>query len=420
MTPFVAVLLAFAVGDRAVAMVAEGAFLHPPDPEREPSGPRAWRGAQRLDARRRARRGAGRRADRRDLAGASQPPCAAGTTRSALARQLDQLGGDVQGGRGRRRRSSGWSCEPVVHRRRRGALVLRCSAARPGSGDGCCSLTPAAPVAHGDDELAARGRRGDRVRPAALRICTCSSRPSAGKDGARLLLWVWAPALLVGAMTAYTSADGFVHAAVGLLARHGGQRPVPGLGAEPPAARATALRGRRVVGLAAVVLVTLAFQVQFQSGRRQAGATSRPAWTQGPGRASPSPPAQRGEARPFRRGSGRGGRSGRPAPRLSARGRLLPVLAGRDRGEHLPAGTWTTPQAPLPKATVSYYRRHREVPTLVVHLDADRREDRRRSCAPSAAAWTIRRSLVAPLVRHPAQAARSETVDDVLDRLPRL
>ena len=37
------------------------------------------------------------------------------------------------------------------------------------------------------------------------------------EDGARLLLWIWAPALLVGAMTAYTSADGFVHAAVGLL-----------------------------------------------------------------------------------------------------------------------------------------------------------------------------------------------------------
>ena len=36
-------------------------------------------------------------------------------------------------------------------------------------------------------------------------------------DGARLLFCVWAPAVLVGAMIAYTSADGFLRSAVGLL-----------------------------------------------------------------------------------------------------------------------------------------------------------------------------------------------------------
>ena len=41
--PFVAVFLAFSVGERTVVMVARGSFLHPPPGELEPSGARAWR-----------------------------------------------------------------------------------------------------------------------------------------------------------------------------------------------------------------------------------------------------------------------------------------------------------------------------------------------------------------------------------------
>ena len=34
--------------------------------------------------------------------------------------------------------------------------------------------------------------------------------------GAKLLIWIWAPAVIAGAMTAYTSAAGYVSSAVGL------------------------------------------------------------------------------------------------------------------------------------------------------------------------------------------------------------
>src|SRR5450759_1786419 len=34
--------------------------------------------------------------------------------------------------------------------------------------------------------------------------------------GAKLLIWIWAPAMIAGAMTAYTSAAGYVNSAVGL------------------------------------------------------------------------------------------------------------------------------------------------------------------------------------------------------------
>ncbi len=84
-------------------------------------------------------------------------------------------------------------------------------------------------------------------------------------DGARLLACVWAPAVLVGMMIAYTSADGFVRAAVALqpglvvsgLFLAWGLAPLP---------RRRTRAWPAVLGLAAVVLVTLALQVQFQAG----------------------------------------------------------------------------------------------------------------------------------------------------------
>jgi hypothetical protein len=51
--------------------------------------------------------------------------------------------------------------------------------------------------------------------------------------GAKLLIWVWAPSMIAGAMTAFTSAAGYVNAAVGLLPTllaSGGDREAGGRG----------------------------------------------------------------------------------------------------------------------------------------------------------------------------------------------
>ena len=74
--------------------------------------------------------------------------------------------------------------------------------------------------------------------------------------------------------------------------------------------------------------------------------------------------------------------------------------------------------SPLPKSTVSYYRRHREVPTLVAHLTqtAGKTASQLRAECGGLEYPPV---LVAPwyaLQRKPP----SETVEDVLDRLPRL
>ena len=75
-------------------------------------------------------------------------------------------------------------------------------------------------------------------------------------------------------------------------------------------------------------------------------------------------------------------------------------------------------EAPLPKATISYYRRHREAPTLVVHLT----ETAGKSAADlNRRVWWRKYPpvLVAPwyaIQRKPA----SDSVSDVLHRLPRL
>ena len=93
--------------------------------------------------------------------------------------------------------------------------------------------------------------------------------------GAQLLLSVWAPCVLAGAMTAYTSASGFGNGAVGLAAAVfvGGLflawalEEVPAAPRRleaPPAARPAPWVA--LVTLALVVCVTLVFQFQFQQG----------------------------------------------------------------------------------------------------------------------------------------------------------
>jgi hypothetical protein len=235
------------------------------------------------------------------------------------------------------------------------------------------------------------------------------------QDGARLLLWVWAPALLIGAMTAYTSADGLEHAAVGLLpgmVASGlflawGLAPLrSGRGAPWPA----------LAGLAAVVLVALVCQVQFQyggTGWRDLSARM----TSGPWQGIAVTPTQRLRLDRFAADLAGEARTG---------DRLLAYPQGAAlylywQGE-IAANTYQVYVAdvdsPLPKATVSYYRRHREVPTLVAHLTetAGKTAGQLRAECGGLGYPPV---LVAPwyaVHRKPP----SETVKEVLDRLPRL
>lgn len=185
------------------------------------------------------------------------------------------------------------------------------------------------------------------------------------KDGARLLIGIWAPALAIGAMTAYTSADGLVRAAVGLFSGLVVSGVFLAWGLEPLGCR----RGGAfwaVAGLGAIVVATLAFQVQFQSG---GAPISTLAWRMhdGPWKGIALTEPQRrlldGYAAAL-------ASEARPGDRLLAYPQAAAVYLFW-QGE-VAANTYqlyvASPDSPLPKATVSHYRRHREVPSLVVHV----------------------------------------------------
>jgi hypothetical protein len=234
-------------------------------------------------------------------------------------------------------------------------------------------------------------------------------------DGARLLVCVWAPALLIGAMTAYTSADGFVRAAVGLLSGV----VVSGLflawGLEP-LERYAGGRLWAALGLGAVVAATLAFQVQFQTGGAElTGLDAR--MHEGPWKGIALSDGQRRLVDAYAADLSR---AARPGDRLLA----YPQAAAfylHWPGE-IAANTYqlyvddTTSQ--LPKSTVSYYRRHREVPTLVAHVVRTRGKSEAELRSESGG-LEYPPVVVAPwyaLHRKPV----GESVDEVLERLPRL
>jgi len=188
------------------------------------------------------------------------------------------------------------------------------------------------------------------------------------QDGARLLAWIWVPALLLGAMTAYTSADGLERAAVGLLPGVVASSLFLAWGLEPLRLGTSAVRTRwlAAAGLAAVALVTLAMQVQFQQGGASPGDLSSRI-VDGPWRGIS---VTSGQAARLLRISEDLERHARPGDRLLVYPQgAAPYLYWH--GE-IAANTYqlyaADPDAPLPKATISYYRRHREVPTLLVHL----------------------------------------------------
>lgn len=412
MAPFVAVFLAVSVGHRAVTMVAEGALLQPPPPEPEPSGAFAWRVLSAWA-----------------LGGALVvvPVCLfvvaiAGRANLlrcwhytiGLARDLDQLGGAAKAVEV----SAGFlalvaSQWYIVLVAAASYLVYR---RRPSAGRWLLLLTPIALwVTATTSSLQAAG--AVIVYVAAAPYLYLFVPREKRLDGARLLFWVWAPALLVGAMTAYTSADGFVHSAVGLF---------PGVIASGlflawGLAPLTGGRGRgrpyaALVGLAGVVLVTLAFQVQFQFGGAALGDLSA-RMVSGPWRGIAVTPAQRQR---LDRYAADLADHARPGDRLLAYPRGAGCYLYWDGA--IAANTYqmvvSGPGSPLPKATVSHFRRHREVPTLVVHL-LDTRGKGPTELRDASGGLYYPPVGVAPwyaVHRKPAQ----ETTAEVLARLPRL
>ena len=240
MMPFVAVFLAFSVGERTVVMVARGSFLASAARRARAHRPRA-RGVRSARGRwaalvvvlpvRRAGRSRWRARQSPALLGLHHRP----------RRPARPAGGTAQGGRGGRgvRRSPPG---PVVHRRRRGRLAA--GVPRPPRSRAVAAAAHAAgPLADRDDESAARVRRRDRLRPGgAVSVPVRAGRAQGGRRAA-------AP-VGVGSGAAGGGDDG-VHERRRVrpcrrraAARHGGERPVPGLGARTAAEGSWRRRGR--------------------------------------------------------------------------------------------------------------------------------------------------------------------------------
>ena len=361
LTPFVAVLLAFSVGDRLIPSSATGGTKASSPVGSMPTGRIAWRVVSAWS-----------------LGGVLVivPAVAivvaiAGVANLrrcwdytiALARQLDQLGGTSKAGEISIAFGSLLVDQWYV------AVAAVASLAvfrlRPPAGRWLLLLTPPAIWLTGTtSEYGVAG--AVIVYALAAPYLYLYLPPGRRGAGARLLMGIWAPAVMIGAMTAYTSADGFVRAAVGLLSGLVVSGVLLAWGLEPLGRGRRAVSWAAAAGLAAVVAATLAFQVQFQAG----GAAS-PALVarmeDGPwkGIALTAP-----QERLLGEYSSDLAAAARPDDRLLAYPQAAALYLYWP-GE-VAANTYQMyvddPSSPLPKATVSYYRRHREVPTLVTHV----------------------------------------------------
>jgi hypothetical protein len=231
--------------------------------------------------------------------------------------------------------------------------------------------------------------------------------------GARLLLWVWAPAMIAGAMTSYTSAAGYVSAAVGFMPA----LVLSGLflAWALEAVWRPAVPWLALAVLVAVVGVTVAFQYQFeQRDVPYSQLTSR--FDSGPWWGIKVTPERRSLMDSY-------------AADLPAQTRADDALFVFDEGSGyylywngaIASNTYWGGLDPktgqLTQATVSYYRRHRVVPTLIVHLirtagmtDAE--------LQAASGGLDYPPTLVRPSYAFQRKPA-DETTQDVLARLPR-
>jgi hypothetical protein len=249
--------------------------------------------------------------------------------------------------------------------------------------------------------------------------------------GARLVLWVWVPALLAGPMTAFTSSAGYRNAAVGLLpallasglflawaleAAATGMAPGVG-GPESPGAsrRRAATPWLALVALVGVVAVTLVFQVQFQQeGRAPAELTRRCDF--GPWWGISVTPERYGQLRTFAADLKREGRADDQLLVFYQTCGLYLFWDGAIASNSY--SLWGEgPSAPLPQSTIEYYRRYRLAPTLAVHvLDTRGLSDAQLTADCGGLGYP-------PVVVRPWWAMQrrpaGETTAEVLARLPR-
>lgn len=369
--PFCAVFLAFALGRRSVGMVADFAFAHPPDPEGPPTGRSAWRalifwvlgGVAVLAPLSLLTLSFGVRNLQR---------CWAFT--SEVAWSLDQLGGAAKAfevARGFWRFY--WSRPYLIV----AALLIYFVYRRwPLPGRMLLAALPLALWLAGQTSM--RDAAGFVLVYAVLAPYLLLFVPRAKREtGARLLLWVWAPAMIAGAMTAFTSAAGYLNAAVGftpalLVSGVFVAWALEAVASAEPGGSGEACSGRlpwlALVVLVAVVGVTVVFQFQFQARDvPYAQLTSR--FDSGPWWGIKVTPERRrlldGFAGDLRAQSGPGDAllvfSQACGYYLYWKGEIAANSYCLSNADEM---------APLPQSTFSYYRRHRIVPTLVVHLIA--------------------------------------------------
>ena len=208
--PFYAVFLAFAQGRRAVAMLSEGALLHPPDPEGPPTGKAPWRALSAWVL------GGALVLVPLGLVMLSFGPrnLAAQLAVHDVGRTvLHQLGGaskalEVAQGFWR---FITWRPYLVV-----AALLVYLVFLRwPRVGRALLAALPVALwLAAQRPMLWASGyvQIYAFMTPYLYLFIPRERRAT----GAKLLIWIWAPAMIAGAMTGYTSAAGYVNSAVGL------------------------------------------------------------------------------------------------------------------------------------------------------------------------------------------------------------
>jgi len=251
--------------------------------------------------------------------------------------------------------------------------------------------------------------------------------------GAKLLYWVWVPALLAGAMTAFTSAAAYLNSAVGLLpaliasglflawaleAATGEAENARRAAAHLPLAGDT--RSRRLPWLAMVALVgvvaaTLAFQFQFQQREVAYGSLTKRC-DFGPWWGIKVMPEREIQLRTFARDL---------MATSSPDDELLVFYQSPGFYLFWPGGIaansyWlSSPDtfAPLPQTTVDSYRRNRMVPTLAVHLMVTAgmtAEEITAACGGLGYPPVLVRPWFA-MQRKPA----GESTAEVLDRLPR-
>ncbi|HET6496718.1 MAG TPA: hypothetical protein VFH61_15280, partial [Thermoleophilia bacterium] len=407
--PFYAVFLAFAFGRRVVAMVSQGAFAHPPDPLGPPTGHTAW-----LVLSAWALGGALTLLPVSLVILSFGPDNLVRAWRHTLAigRDLGQLGGatkayEVVSGLW----SFIWSAPylvlmaivvyvlyrqwPTLGRALLAGLPLALWLAgqRPGLGTAGFVLIYAA------------------LAPYLYLFVPRERRP----DGAKVLVWVWMPALFAGAMAAYTSSLGYIHAAMGVF---------PGVlvsalflawaleSASRPRNRAPWLA---LVVLIAILGVSASFQFRLQAQLDPRAATR---FTEGPWWGISVPAAEHAFITRLASDLADQERSG---------DRLLVFYGGSGlyllwHGQVATNSYWIRQgeggeMGELPAPTLAYFRRQHKVPTVAVHF-----LDTTALSAEELRAGSGGLDYPAVLVR-PGYAVHrkpaGETVDDVLDGLPR-